>query len=154
MGAVEDSQDATLGALGTRDPAAPLHFDEDVVAVHGILDAVARDVDVAIKLGDRSIGNHKAVAVRMEDEPALQFVAIGPSGLQMLLAAARPHKLLVAGGPVLPAPRQAITAPGQFLDGAAFLELGEHFMERPRVDLPELQALGDLARGRGAAPKL
>src|SRR5438477_447259 len=76
MGAVQDAKDSALGALCPRDAGPPLHLYENVISVHGVFDGIARDVHVAIELGNGSIRNHKAITVGMKDQAALQFIAI------------------------------------------------------------------------------
>ena len=75
MSAAEDANDAAFGAAGSREATDFLDFGEDVVAVHGVFNIGAGDEEVAIELGDESVGNDEAVAVVMEDETAFDFVA-------------------------------------------------------------------------------
>ena len=77
MRAVEDANDSALGPLWTRTGAGAKDFGEDVVAVHGVLDGVAGDKDVAGILGGGDIGDDKTIAVVVEDESAGQFIAAG-----------------------------------------------------------------------------
>ena len=84
MRAVQDSQDAALGALRARYTAAPLNLHQDVVSVHGVLDGVSSDVHIAIELGYRDFWHYKTIAVGMEDQPALEFISIDRNRLQAL----------------------------------------------------------------------
>ena len=84
MRAVQDSQDAALGALRARYTAAPLNLHQDVVSVHGVLDGVSSDIHIAIELGYRDVRHYKAIAVGMEDQPALEFISIDRKRLQAL----------------------------------------------------------------------
>ena len=79
--AVENPNDAAFGALPGRPTGPALHFHEDVIAMHGIFDGVARDEDVAVQLWHGGIGHDKPVAVLMENEPAGDLVSIGERGL-------------------------------------------------------------------------
>ena len=155
MRAVEDSNDAAFGALRTESAAGPaLNFCQDMVAVHGVFDGVARNEDVAIELRHRSIGDDKAIAVVMEDQAAFYFILIRERGALGLLAPDRNAAVWPAASAFLFAAREAVAAAGQFLDGMAFLELREHFEERPGVGLFQVQALRDLVGGRRLAPNL
>ena len=80
MRTVQDAKDTTLGALRARDAPAPLNLHQDVVAVHGVLDGVARDVHVAVKLRDGSIGHDEAIAIGVQDQPTLELIAISEPG--------------------------------------------------------------------------
>ncbi len=77
MRTTEDSNDAAFGALRARGAAAAQNFDEDMVAVHGVLDGVARNEDVAVELGHGRVGNDEAVAVMVENEAAGDFITSG-----------------------------------------------------------------------------
>src|SRR5260370_33653954 len=74
MRAVEDSNDAAFGTLGAGDAAQTLDFCENVIAVHGVVDGIARDEDVAVELRHGRIGGNEAVAVVMENEAAFYSV--------------------------------------------------------------------------------
>jgi len=71
MGAVQDSNDAALGALRASDASEPLNLHQDVVAVHGVLDGVPRDEHIPIELRDGDIGNNKAIAIVVKHQPPL-----------------------------------------------------------------------------------
>jgi hypothetical protein len=75
MSAAEDADDAAFGAARSSEAADFLDFGEDVVAVHGVFDVGAGDEEVAVELGDRSVGDDEAVAVMVEDEAPFYFVA-------------------------------------------------------------------------------
>ena len=75
MSAVEDADDAAFGALGSVAGAGAKNFGEDVIAVHGVLDGVTGNKDVAGVLRRGDVGDDEAVAVVVEDEAAGEFVA-------------------------------------------------------------------------------
>ena len=77
MSAVEDADDAAFGALRAVTGAGAEDFGEDVVAVHGVLDGIAGNKDVAGVLRGGDIGDDEAVAVVVEDEATGEFVAAG-----------------------------------------------------------------------------
>jgi len=72
--AVEDSNDATLGALRAGDASQALNLCEDVIAVHGVLNGVAGDEDIAVKLGHGGVRHDEAVTVVVKDQAARDFV--------------------------------------------------------------------------------
>src|SRR5580693_3278181 len=122
MRAVEDSNDASFGALRTRNAArASLDFGENMVTVHGVFDGVARDEDVAVQLRHRSIGNDKSVAVVMKDQASFDFINLCERGAPDLLRMIHTRRLAGCIAIRLAA-RQAVTPARQFLEGTAFLE--------------------------------
>jgi hypothetical protein len=82
MGSVEDANDATFGPLGAGTSTGSKDFGEDVVAVHGVLDGVAGDKDVAGVLGRGDVGYDEAIAVMVKDEAAGEFIATGGGSLR------------------------------------------------------------------------
>jgi hypothetical protein len=46
-----------------------------MIAVHGVFHKVAGDEKVAVKIRNRDLGNHKAVAILVENKAALDFIA-------------------------------------------------------------------------------
>jgi hypothetical protein len=132
MRAAHDSNDSPLGTLRTDGAAESLNFCHDAVAVHGVFDGVRRDENITVKLRNGDIGDHETIAIVMQDETPRHLIAICQSaprrsllrGLNYLFATQL--SILLASG-------QAIAAPGQFFDGAAFLEVREHFEEEPVV---------------------
>src|SRR5580704_10183385 len=70
VGAVEYANDAAFGALGAGTRPGAQNFGEDVVAMHGVLDSIAGDKDVASVLGCGDVWDDEAVTVVMEDEAA------------------------------------------------------------------------------------
>src|SRR5438874_1016970 len=74
MCATQDSNDPAFGALSAGDSPQPLDLCKNVIAVHGVLDGVARDEDVAIELGDWRIRDNKAVAVVVKNEATFYFI--------------------------------------------------------------------------------
>jgi hypothetical protein len=154
MRAVEDSNDAAFGALRASDAAQTLNFCENVIAVHGVLDGVARDEDVAVELRHGRIGDDEAVAVVVKNEAAFDFVAAGERGGLGTARSVAAGRFLAGRIPFRFAAREAVAAARQFLDGAALLELGKHFEEWAIVGLFQVEALGDVAGGRGRASNL
>src|SRR5258708_36047260 len=77
MRAAENSHDASLGPLrsGKTSHAAELH--KDLVAVHSVSDGITRNKNVAVKLRHRLFRHDEAIAIMVEDEAALDFVATG-----------------------------------------------------------------------------
>ncbi len=75
VGAGDDAEDTALGAAGSGDAAEPGDFCDNVVAVHGVFDEVARDEKVAVEIRNGDVGHDEAVAVLVEDEAAFDFVA-------------------------------------------------------------------------------
>ena len=75
MSAANNANDATLGAARARDPAQPNNAGNDRVSVHGVIDMVARDEDIAVDVRERYVGHHKAIAFLMKHQAALDFVA-------------------------------------------------------------------------------
>jgi hypothetical protein len=132
MRVVEDSNDAAFGALRAGDAAQTLDFCENVIAVHGVLDGVARDEDVAVKLRYGGIGDDEAVAVVVKNEAAFYFIAARERrGLGVARGFA--GRFLAGGVPFGFAVRESVSAAGQFLDGAALFQFGKHLEERAIV---------------------
>src|SRR5260370_14811198 len=75
MCAVENSNDAALRSLRAGNAAQALDFCENVIAVHGVLDCVAGNEDIAVELRHGRIGDDEAVAVVVKNEAAFDFVA-------------------------------------------------------------------------------
>ena len=122
MRAAQDSNDAALSTLRAGDAAQTLNLCQNVVAVHRVLDAVARNEDIAVELRHRRIRDDEAITVVVENQPSFYFIAIRERrGLWT------PHCLLarfLAGRLLFRlAAREAVPSAGQFLDGAAFPEL-------------------------------
>ncbi|HKE08165.1 MAG TPA: hypothetical protein VKB48_10060 [Candidatus Acidoferrum sp.] len=126
-----------------------------MVAVHGVLDVIAGDKEVAVKIGDGDIGDDKAVAVVMEDQTAADFVArgglmfgklFGERGCSRLWPGSR---LLGAGGF---GEQEAVV--GKLLDEAAFLEFGKHLEEGAADGFLDLEGTGKVFEGDGAVSKL
>ena len=111
MRAAEDLNDAALGALRSGDAAPALDSCQDVVAVHGIFDGVARNEDVAVEMRHGDLRNNKPVAILVENEAPFYFIAIRQGGT--FLWRRGPPKGLLAGRLLLfLAVREAVTAPG------------------------------------------
>ena len=75
MGAAENADDAAFGAAGTGNAAEAGDFSDDGVAVHSVLDEIARDEKIAIDTAQRRIRNNEAVTIVVENQTALDFVA-------------------------------------------------------------------------------
>src|SRR6266568_1973442 len=111
MRAAEDSNYATLGALRSGDTARALDSCEDMVAVHGIFDGVARNENVAVEMRHRDVGNDETIAILVENEAPFYFIAIRQGGT--FLWRRGPPKGLLAGRLLfLLAVWKAVTAPG------------------------------------------
>jgi len=155
MGAGDDAEDAALGAAGSGDAAEAGNFGDDVVAVHGVFDEVARDKKVAVEIGNGDVGNDEAVAVVMEDEAAADFVAgngfvLGEFfGGRFLRGARLCGRLLRAGSLA----KEKATM-GKFFDEAAFFELGEHLEEGTAAGAADLEGAGEVFQGGGTVSKL
>ena len=76
MGPVQDSNNAAFSTLRPCDAAQTLDLCQNVVAVHGVFDGIRRDEDIAVELRHRRIRDHEAIAVVVEDQTSLYFVAI------------------------------------------------------------------------------
>ncbi len=77
---VEDPQNAAFRALSAGDAAQTLNLCENVVAVHGVLDGVGRNEDVAVELGYGRIGHDEAVTVVVKDQATFDFIATREGG--------------------------------------------------------------------------
>jgi len=75
MRARDDAEDAAFGAASAGCAAEAGNLGDDVVAVHGVFDIVAGDEEVTVEIRDSDIGNDETVAILVEDEAALDFVA-------------------------------------------------------------------------------
>src|SRR5713101_4649420 len=110
MRAAEDSNDAALGALRSGDAAPALDSCEDVVAVHGIFDGVARNEDVAIEMRHRDVGNDETITILVENEAPFYFIAIHQGGT--FLWRRGPPRQLAGRLLLLLAVREAVASPG------------------------------------------
>ena len=70
MCAMENAEDAAFGSLCAGDTADALDAGKNAVAVHGVGDGVAADVDVAVQVRKGSIGDDEAIAISMKDKPS------------------------------------------------------------------------------------
>ena len=75
MRATDDANDAAFGATRSGKTAEARESGNDRVAVHGIFDVIARNENIAVDVGKRHIRNHEAVAILVQDEAALDFIA-------------------------------------------------------------------------------
>jgi hypothetical protein len=129
--------------------AKAVDLGDDVIAVHGIFDGVARNEDVAIHVGESDIGNNKAVAILMENEAALDFVAGGGFLLGDLLG-----RGFGSGGGIALRAAEKEAAVGKFLDEAASLEFGEHLEEEATVTFFHMEGAGKILDGDRIISKL
>src|SRR2546428_13941599 len=120
MRAAEDSNDAALGALRSGDAARALDSCQDMVAVHGVFDGVARNENVAIEMRHRDVGNDETITVLVENEAPFYFVAIRQGGT-FLWRRGPPEGLLAGRLLLLLAGREAGAGPRGLLDCAALL---------------------------------
>jgi len=117
--------------------------------MHGVFDGVARNENVAIHVGKSDIGNDEAVAILMENEAALDFVA----GSGFLLCDLLVRGLGSGGGITLRAAEKEASV-GKFLDEAASLQFGEHLEERAAVTFFHMEGAGKILDGDGVISKL
>src|SRR5208337_5514700 len=75
MRAADDAHNASFGAAGAGVAAQAIDLGDDVIAVHGVFDGVAWNENIAIHIGKGDIRNDEAVAILMENQAALDFVA-------------------------------------------------------------------------------
>jgi hypothetical protein len=153
MGAAQDSNDAAFRTLRTANTAQTYDLGQNVIAVHGVSNSVARDENIAVELRHRRIRHDEPVAVVVLNQPPFYFIATresaGFGGPRRVLGRLLARRLLFRL-----AAREAVSSPRQFFDSAALLELGKHFKERALVTLFQVEPLDDLTRGRGFAPNL
>jgi len=122
MRAAQDSNDAAFSALRAGNATQTLNLCQNVVAVHGVLDGVARNENIAVELRHRRIRDDEAIAVVVKNEASFYFIAIRErEGWGCRVASWRGF---LAGRLLFRlAAREAVPSAGQFLDGAAFPEL-------------------------------
>src|SRR5713226_10768381 len=75
MCAAQDSKDAAFGTLRPGDAAQTLDLCQHLVAVHGVLDGVAWNENVAVEVRHGRIRHDEAVAVVVKDQAAFYFIA-------------------------------------------------------------------------------
>ena len=75
MSAADNANYAAFGTARAGHTGEARDASDDVIAVHGVFDVVARDEKIAVDVGDSDIGNDEAVAVLMEHEVAADLVA-------------------------------------------------------------------------------
>jgi len=76
MRAAQDLNDAAFSALRAGNATQTLNFCQNVVAVHGVLDGVARNENIAVELRHRRIRDDEAIAVVVKNEASFYFIAI------------------------------------------------------------------------------
>lgn len=155
MRARDDAEDAAFGAAGSGGSAEAGDFGDDVVAVHGVLDEVARDEKVAVEIGNGDIGNDEAVTVLVENEAAFDFVAGKGFVLRETVGGRLGSGPGLCGG-LLRAGSLAKeeAAVGKFFDEAAFFELCKHLEEGAAAGFPDLKGAGEVFEGSGSVSKL
>jgi len=149
MRAADNAHNTAFGAAGAGVAAKAVDLGDDVIAVHGIFDGVARNEDVAIHVGESDIGNNKAVAILMENEAALDFIAGGGFLLGDLLG-----RGFGSGGGIALRAAEKEAAVGKFLDEAASLEFGEHLEEEATVTFFHMEGAGKILDGDRVISKL
>lgn len=127
VGAGNDAKDAAFGAAGAGHATEAGDFGDDVIAVHGVFDVIARDEEVSIEIRDGHVRNHKAIAILVQDQAASDFVA----GKRFVLGEFFGGQFGGWPGPCGGLLRaESLTkeeaAVGKFFDQAALFELGEH----------------------------
>ena len=155
MRAGDDAEDAAFGAAGSGRSAEPGNFGDDVIAVHGVLDEVARDEEIAVEIRNSDIGDDETVTVLMEDEAAFYFVTgndfvLGEIVGGRLRRGALLRVRLLRSGSL--AKKEA--ALGKFFDEAALFELGEHLKERAAAGSADLERAGEIFQGGRSVSKL
>src|SRR5713226_7964246 len=153
MRPAQDSNDAAFRPLRAGDAAQTLDLCQHLVAVHGVLDGVAWNENVAVEVRHGRIRHDEAVAVVVKDQAAFYFIATrewrGLETARRVLGLSLAARLLFRLGTW-----EAVPPARQFLDGAPLLELGKHLEQRAIVSFLQMQSLRDFARRRGIASNL
>ncbi len=150
MRAAENSDDAAFGSLRSREASDAAELHKDLVTVHGVSDGIARNKNVAVKLRHRLFRHDEAVAIMVEDEAALDFVATGgfrDMSCRFWIVSRRAIKRLLFGLAV----GEPIPAARKFLNGPALFQFREHFEQLAAVALLQVETAGDFVRGGGCA---
>src|ERR1700730_5149020 len=150
MCAIEDANDAAFGAARTALAAEARDPGDDVVTVHGVVDIIAGDEEVAVEIGNRYVGNDEAIAIVVENEAARNFVARRGLMLHWLFGSGR---IVMDGVSVLAGGAKPEAGAGKFFDKATLLELGEHFKECAAIGPLDLQASSEVVEGNGIVLK-
>lgn len=155
MSAANDANNAAFSAAGGGEPAKALDFGDDVIAMHGVFNGIARYENVAIHIRKSDVRNHEAVAVLVKHKAAADFIARTGSVLRDLVGGG------IRGVTTFFRRRRRArrlaeeeAAVGKFLDEAAFLELEEHLKERSPIGPAGVEALGEVLEGDGVVSKL
>jgi hypothetical protein len=149
MRAADDAHNTAFGAARARVTAEAIDLGDDVIAVHGVFHGIARNENVAIHVGKGDIGNDKAVAILMENEAALDFIAGGGFLLDNFLG-----RWFGSGGGITLRAAEKEASVGKFLDEAASLQFGEHLKEGAAVTFFHMEAAGEVLDGDGVISKL
>jgi hypothetical protein len=129
--------------------AEAVDLGDDVIAVHGVFDGIARNENITIHIGKGDIGNDEAVAILMENEATLDFVPGGGFLLDDFFGSG-----LGGGGRIASRAAEEEAPMGKFLDEAASLQLGEHLEEGAAVSFFHMEGAGELLDGDGVISKL
>ena len=155
MRAGNDADNAPFGTACARKSAEASDFGNDVIAVHGVLDVVARDEEVAVKIGNGQVWNDKAIAILVKDQAAANFVARGGFVLGKFVAGRFGRRLGLGSG-LLGARRfrQQETVVGKFFDQTASFEFAEHLEQGAAARLFRPEGTGKVLEGHCAVSKL
>jgi hypothetical protein len=141
MLALENLDDVALGS-----PVGAPAFDsgQHPVSMHGVTEVVGADEQITFDTGHWLVGDHKAIAVTVNDDPARNEIRIAPAlwGGAGGFGSLRPRRGLPAG--------QSIAAAGDFLNLASFPQLLDEMGEKSPTAMLEFHALRNFANaGRG-----
>src|SRR5216684_2529213 len=153
MCAAQDSNDAAFRALRSGDAAQTLDLRQNMIAMHRVLDGVARDENIAVELRHRRLRHNEAIAVVVKNQPSFYFIATREAG-----GLPRPRgvlaRFLARRFLIRLAASEAVPSARYFLNGATLFELGKHLEERAIVGFFEMESLRDFIRGGGLASNL
>ena len=149
MRAADDAHNAAFGAAGAGVAAEAVDLGDDVIAVHGVFDGVARNENVAIHVGKSDVGNDEAVAILMQNKPALDFVAGGGFLLHDFLG-----RWFGSGGGIALRASEKEAPMGKFLDQTASLQFGKHLEKGAAATFFDVEAAGEVLNGDGVVSKL
>ena len=152
MRAADDADNAALGTSRAGLPAEASDFGDDVIAMHGVFNLVARNEDVAVDVGKGDIGDDESVAIGVVNQAPAYFFARGGLVLSNLLSGRSGRSS--GGRRVALGAAKKEAAVSEFLNEAALLEFGEHLKERISVTFSHLKRAGELFDGNRVIPKL
>jgi hypothetical protein len=155
MRAGHDAHDTTFRAARAGKSAEARDFGNDVIAVHSVLDKVARDEEVAVEIGNGDVGNDKTIAILMKDQAAANFVARGGLMLGKFVAGWFRGRLEFGSGWLGAGRfRQQETIVGKFFDQAALFESSEHLEQGAATRLFRPERTGKVVKGYCAVSKM